>query len=139
MKNPLNVSINLKIILTVVLFSLLLSEKEASCQIKPVFIESKIKLDGLLNESAWEKAEPISDFTQSELIEGAAPTEKTEVRFMYDKYNIYVGVICYDSEPDKIVHKELKRDGNLYRTEDNFTMVLDNCCLRIFYVWQFLF
>ncbi|MBT4483014.1 MAG: carbohydrate binding family 9 domain-containing protein, partial [Candidatus Latescibacteria bacterium] len=122
---PLNGQKNLKIILTVALFSLFLSAKEVSSQIKPELIESKIKLDGLLDEFAWGKVEPVSDFTQSELIEGAAPTEKTEVRFLYDEYNLYIGIVCYDSEPDKIVHKELKRDGVLYRTEDNFTMVLD--------------
>ena len=30
-------------------------------------------------------------------------TERTEVRFLYDDDNLYVGVICFDSEPDKLV------------------------------------
>ncbi|MFC1552179.1 DUF5916 domain-containing protein [Candidatus Latescibacterota bacterium] len=96
--------------------------------------ESEVHLDGHLNEPQWQTIEPVSDFTQRELNEGAASTEKTEVRIMYDNDNIYFGVICYDSEPDKIIHKELKWDGGggTSRTmrgftpvDDMFTLVID--------------
>jgi hypothetical protein len=97
----------------------------ADAQLSAMYAESPIHVDGVMNESAWQTAEPVSDFTQRELIEGAAPSEKTEVRFMFDDEAFYIGVICHDSQPDKIVHKELKRDGTLYRTEDNFTIVID--------------
>jgi hypothetical protein len=93
-------------------------------QIRPVLTQSPIKLDGLLVEPAWENAEPINDFTQRELSEGASPTEKTEVRILYDNNNLYIGVICYDSEPEKIIHKELKLDGNL-KSDDMFAFVID--------------
>ncbi|MBN1293151.1 MAG: carbohydrate binding family 9 domain-containing protein [Candidatus Latescibacteria bacterium] len=79
----------------------------------------------MLNEAAWGDAVPVNDFTQKELVEGAEPSEKTVVRFLCDDDNFYVGVICYDSNPEGIVHRELKLDGLLYRIEDNFTIVID--------------
>ncbi|MCD6180373.1 MAG: hypothetical protein J7K39_10775, partial [Bacteroidales bacterium] len=41
--------------------------------------QAKIKLDGRLNEEVWNKAMRISNFTQREMAEGEAATEKTEV------------------------------------------------------------
>ena len=95
--------------------------------IEPVIayaVQSPIRLDGLLNESVWKKIEPITGFTQRELTEGAPATEKTEVRILYDRDKLYIGVICYDSEPERIIHKELKQDGDL-ENDDSFIVVLD--------------
>lgn len=83
-----------------------------------------IKLDGILNEAAWKDAAPATGFTQRELTEGAPPTENTEVSVIYDDDNLYIGIKCFDSEPDKIVHTELRYDGQLF-SDDNFTVVLD--------------
>ena len=94
-------------------------------QIKAAFTDSPVRLDGILNEKAWENADPVSDFTQRELVEGAAPTELTEVYFLFDNNNFYVGVKCYDSDPPGIVHRVLTRDKYLFLIEDNFTIVLD--------------
>ena len=96
----------------------------AHAQINPTYTEESIRLDGRLDESAWQNAQVIDDFTQRELTEGAPASEKTEVRFMFDDDNLYVGFICFDSEPDKIVHKELKRDGSL-KFDDRIDLVLD--------------
>lgn len=93
-------------------------------QIQGTYIETDIRRDGILNETAWEQAEVITGFTQMELQEGAPATEKTEVRILFDDNNLYIGVKCYDSEPDKIIHKELKWDGSL-SSDDSFEIVFD--------------
>lgn len=98
---------------------------EGYAQLNAAYTTDSIRLDGVLNEAAWDKATPVSDFTQKELVEGAEPSELTEVRFLCDKDNLYIGIMCYDSNPEGIVHHELKQDGTLYRIEDNFTIVLD--------------
>lgn len=120
--------INFRLLFIVPLFILFLCgraiSEEKNSTISAIAIKSPITLDGLLNEDSWRGAVPVSDFTQRELIEGAPPTEKTEVRLLYDAKNIYFGIICYDSEPDKIVHKELKWDGDL-TADDCFGLVLD--------------
>lgn len=95
--------------------------------IEPVIayaVQSPIRLDGLLNESVWENVEPVTGFTQRELTEGAPATEKTEVRILHDRDKLYIGVICFDSEPERIIHKELKQDGDL-KNDDSFIVVLD--------------
>ncbi|MFC1608513.1 DUF5916 domain-containing protein [Candidatus Latescibacterota bacterium] len=92
--------------------------------INAVQIDSPVKLDGFLNEPVWKTIEPMSDFTQRELVEGAPPTEKTEVRVAYDEKNIYFSIVCHDSEPDRIIHNELAWDGDL-ASDDSFIIVLD--------------
>lgn len=87
-------------------------------------IDSPIHLDGSLSEKAWESAEVISDFTQRELTEGAPPTEKTEVRIIQNGDNLYIGVKCFDSEPGKILHRELKWDTGL-TNDDRFGVIFD--------------
>ncbi len=82
------------------------------------------RVDGLLNDDAWRQAVPITNFTQRELQEGAPATERTEVRIVYDDHALYVGVWCYDSDPEGIVANHLKRDFE-YSTDDNFELILD--------------
>lgn len=124
MSNTLKCIIFTKLNLLYFLLFFLLSSRECASQIQSTFIRSYINLDGLLNESVWEKAELVTDFTQRELIEGAPATEKTEVRILYNEENLYIGVMCFDSEPDKIIHKELKFDGNM-KSDDRIDIVID--------------
>ncbi len=87
-------------------------------------IDEPVTLDGVLHERVWRSAEPVTDFTQRELNEGEPPTERTEVRVLYDRDNLYIGVICHDRDPDGIVNKELMWDGDL-KGDDYFAFILD--------------
>ncbi|MGH7454276.1 MAG: carbohydrate binding family 9 domain-containing protein, partial [bacterium] len=87
-------------------------------------INSDIHLDGLQTETYWQEAEATSDFRQIQPREGKSATEKTEVRVLYDHDNLYVGVICHDAEPGKIVAQKLQRDG-LLADDDTFGFILD--------------
>ncbi len=69
-----------------------------------------IRVDGLLNESAWSQAPVATGFRQREPLEGEAATEATEVRVVYDGTTLYVGVLARDSEPDRIISRILQRD-----------------------------
>ena len=64
--------------------------------------------DGRLDEPAWAEAPVLSAFTQSFPVPGAAPSEKTEVRLLYDDANLYVGITAFDSQPETI-HQGLGR------------------------------
>ncbi len=81
-------------------------------------------IDGALDDVAWRQAEPVSDFVQTEPLEGQPATEKTEVRLLYDDVAIYVGVICFDSEPSQIVSTDSRRDSSL-GDMDSFQVILD--------------
>ncbi|PYS43628.1 MAG: hypothetical protein DMG14_00280 [Acidobacteria bacterium] len=82
----------------------------------------KITLDGNLNDAAWMKAPVEWDFTQRDPIEGQDPTERTEVRILYDDASIYFGVRLFDAEPQKIVRQLSRRDD--YADADRLTIQL---------------
>ncbi|MBN1291098.1 MAG: carbohydrate binding family 9 domain-containing protein [Candidatus Latescibacteria bacterium] len=109
-------------LITMCFFSEVYAQNNKTIEAVPVDIP--VRIDGFLNDSAWETVHTITDFTQRELVEGDPPTEKTEVKVAYDEKNLYIGIICYDSEPDKIVHNELVWDGDL-DSDDSFSLVLD--------------
>ena len=90
-----------------------------------VRVTEAIAVDGRLSEPAWEQAVPATDFIQKFPNNGAPSTERTEVRFLYDDDNLYVGVICFDSEPDKLVIKDLREDFELNAT-DAVQIVIDS-------------
>jgi hypothetical protein len=81
-------------------------------------------IDADLSDPAWANATVIQDFKQKEPVPGAAPTERTVVRIMYDENNLYVGVYAYDSEPSQIIARAMARDGELF-TGDNIGITLD--------------
>lgn len=92
--------------------------------LKTLKIDTAIQLDGVLDEPAWAKAQRISNFTQRELNENALATERTEVAVLYNRTELYIGVWCFDDQPDKIVANKMKWDFE-YGVEDNFICILD--------------
>jgi len=87
-------------------------------------IAASIKLDGHLTEPAWQSVVPTTDFLQQEPIPGNAPSFKTEARILYDNENIYIGIMCYDDEPEKIIAREMKWDGFI-SADDNIKLIFD--------------
>src|SRR5438477_8630760 len=69
-----------------------------------------IRLDGRLDEEIWQTAPPIADFVQKEPVEGVAPTDHMEVRFVYDDGALYVGARMYSKNPDAIQAPLSRRD-----------------------------
>jgi hypothetical protein len=51
----------------------------------------EVRIDGRLDETAWERAPVLADFRMAEPTEGAEPTDPMEVRFLYDGTALYVG------------------------------------------------
>jgi hypothetical protein len=72
--------------------------------------DSGIVVDGKLDDPAWTSASVSSDFRQRDPIDGDPPTERTEVRVVYDDDAVYFAVDCLDSEPDKIWAPLERRD-----------------------------
>ena len=88
------------------------------------FGESPV-IDGrVLNDLAWRAAPAISGFWQIEPDEGSPATQKTEVFVGYSEDTLYVGVICYDKEPDRIIVTDSRRDSSLAET-DSFQFIID--------------
>src|SRR5215472_789869 len=60
-------------------------------------IDHEPKLDGSLDDPVWLTAQPITDFRQREPIEGEPATERTEVRILYTRREVYFGIACFES------------------------------------------
>ena len=57
-----------------------------------------VRIDGRLDDAAWQTATPITDFTQKEPVENAPPTDQMEVRLLYDDDILYVGARMFSSD-----------------------------------------
>lgn len=87
-------------------------------------VEEGLHLDGRLDEEAWSRATPITDFRQQEPREGGQPTERTAISVLIDADNLYIGAMLYDSNPDGILAFQRRRDEGL-GTDDRFMWILD--------------
>ncbi len=70
-----------------------------------------IKIDGIVGKDEWAGAPVISDFTVRNPVEGAAPSQLTEVRVLYTSTHLYLAFSCYDNEPEGIVYRVSTRDS----------------------------
>jgi hypothetical protein len=85
--------------------------------------ESPPKIDGVLDDSFWENAAILENFTQYEPVEGSEPTERTVVYMGYDANNLYIAVRCYDSNPKAVRACLTQRDQVM--GDDEITVYLD--------------
>lgn len=83
------------------------------------------KIDGILDDEVWQAAPVATGFTQRDPNEGESETEKTTFQVAYDDEALYIGVMCYDREPDKIVARLTRRDQFIDRQVDRVTVLLD--------------
>jgi hypothetical protein len=86
--------------------------------------QEPIVVDGQLDELAWESAAKGGDFLQREPSLGSPATERTELAIVYTPSTIYIGVRAFDSEPEKLIAKEMGRDRRLSQ-DDSIGLVLD--------------
>ena len=86
--------------------------------------DARPQVDGRVDDEAWSAASPYSSFTQQEPNDGESATERTEIKFLIDSQNLYIGIISFDSEPDKIIVSQSRRDADLSDT-DSIEVLLD--------------
>ena len=87
-------------------------------------IMSNINVDGLLDERVWQTAPKIGDLTQREPQTGENPTEQTDVTLLHDANYLYIGVMCYDSDPERVIGTQMARDADL-NSDDRIEILLD--------------
>ena len=85
---------------------MVLSKKRATA----IRISSPIKIDGVLDEAEWSSAPGHSRFTMEEPNPGSSPSQKTEVKILYDDKAIYFGVLLHDDDPSQILTELSERD-----------------------------
>lgn len=104
-------------------------------------VETGPRIDGVLDDAAWQAATPVESFTQQEPNLGQPATERTEVRVVFDERTIYIAVHAYQpggvaaaeqsgADPHAhhtgtVVATEMRRDSDRLFDEDNFQVILD--------------
>jgi hypothetical protein len=76
-----------------------------------------VRLDGRLEESAWRDAPPLTEFVQKEPNEGAPPTERMEVRFLYDEAALLVGARMFTDGGAAAIQAPLSRRDEVEQAE----------------------
>jgi hypothetical protein len=96
------------IILSVICFTYLSNSEEnqkfgtlENPYIVPV-ASSSIKVDGTLNEPAWQKAQVIELNYEVSPRDNVKPPVRTEALLTYNQSHFYIGFRCYDPEPTQI-------------------------------------
>lgn len=94
--------------------------------VRAVRVSAPLRIDGRLDEEAYQTVPPIGDFIQTLPKEGAPATERSDVWVMYDDNHMYVVCRCWDSAPPaQWVANVMQRDGNQLRDNDTFGVVFD--------------
>jgi hypothetical protein len=83
-----------------------------------------ITIDGALDEPIWRSAPNIGELIQRQPAPGEAPTERTEVTLLHDRDALYIGVVNFDSQPDRVIGTQMQRDANL-NSDDRVEILLD--------------
>ena len=72
--------------------------------------QRSIKIDGQLDDAAWQRAQFLNGFTQREPREGEPATERTEFAIVYDEAALYVGARMRSTNPGAIRALVTRRD-----------------------------
>ena len=86
--------------------------------------DTPITVDGMLDEAIWQTVQPITEFVQRLPQDGGIPSEKSEMRILYDNNHLYFGFTFFDSEPEKVRATILNRGGWIHR-DDKLEIALD--------------
>ncbi len=92
---------------------------------RAVRVDHAPRMDGTLDDPIWQQAPAITDFKQREPYEGQLATERTEVRVLYTRNEVYFGVACRDSVANGPVATQLRRDVT-QELDDYFEVVIDS-------------
>src|SRR5581483_893626 len=93
--------------------------------IAAVKISSSMHIDGKLDEPEWKLPKPSIRFTQIEPQQGKPSNFLTEVKVVYNRQNLYVGIIAHDPLGKKAIRAtDFMRDFD-YLKHDLVTLAFD--------------
>jgi len=100
------------LILIFILTSFLsIAQEKKKREVNASRIDSKIDIDGILDEPAWEKAEIADKFITRDPNPGQIPMFDTQVKMLYDDEAVYIGVFMPDNYSDSILREMTLRDN----------------------------
>jgi Domain of unknown function (DUF5916) len=100
-------------------------DAEGRATVRAIRLAQPLAIDGRLDEAVYASVPPISDFIQMEPNGGEPATERTEVWILFDNANVYVSMRAWESQPDRLIATEMRRDSNNIRQGDSVAFGLD--------------
>ena len=93
--------------------------------VRAVALSEPIRLDGRLDEAVYEAVQPVADLIQVEPDAGSPATQRTEFWVTFDRNSIYVSARCWESNPERMVMNEMRRDGSSLYNNEYVSVMLD--------------
>ena len=79
-------------------------------QLKTARTNVSFKIDGELTEMDWQNAAIATDLIVNQPNVGDKPSQRSEIKILYDDAALYVGAMLYDTRPDSILKEITQRD-----------------------------
>jgi len=93
------------------------SPLSAQPSVTALYTDTPPTIDGLTDDPVWERAEVVRDFIQFEPVYGNPPTERTEVRLLYDRTHLYIAFDCFIDVTKTIVCSVTQRDAPFFQDD----------------------
>ncbi len=93
--------------------------------LRAVRLAEPLQIDGRLEERIYQDVPAVSGFIQQEPNEGSPETERTDVWVFFDGANVYFSARLWDSEPERMIANEMRRDNRGIFNNENFAVILD--------------
>jgi len=101
-------------------------EGNGTTTVRAVRIDAPLRIDGALDEDLYQRVAPMTGFIQIEPDDGTVASERTDLWLAFDGDNVYVSFRVWDSQMDRLVATEMRRDnGSIWSGNDIVVFVFD--------------
>ncbi|MCX7706311.1 MAG: carbohydrate-binding family 9-like protein [bacterium] len=94
-------------------------------------IETELRIDGILNEKEWQKAECLEFFIPVTL---QRPISQTRAKLLYDHQYLYIGFMCFDKD---IIATHIKRDSPTWEEDVAEIFIMPSMEKKTYYELEF--
>ncbi len=109
--------------LALLLFSIAITAQDNGKQFTVRLTDDILKVDGILDEEAWESAESARNFQQYFPTDSLPASYQTEIKMLYNATTLYIAVIAYAPGNDYVIpslQRDFRAGGN-----DNISLIFD--------------
>jgi len=100
-------------------------DEQGRATVRAVRLAAPMRVDGRLDEGVYDTVRPAGGFIQMEPRFGEPATERTDVWVFFDEDNVYVSFRAWESQPDRAVANEMRRDSANIRQGDSIEFSFD--------------
>lgn len=88
-------------------------------------VTDTIIADGLLNETAWSKASPITEFWEHYPIDTNRSQKEYSLKLLYSEKYLYISLWCKATDPKPVVQNLVRDDNGPFWSSDGLSVIID--------------